>query len=60
MEVTIYYAAKVRGVLTNKKTSTCTNRLALQHHSVEDETDVLGGLGRAWTLFAQQVQDLCG
>lgn len=39
---------------------TCTNGLALQHHPVEDEADVLGRLGRAWALFAQQVQDLGG
>jgi len=39
---------------------TCTNSLALQHHSVEDEADVLGGLGGAGALLAQQVQDLCG
>lgn len=39
---------------------TCTDSLALQHHPVEDEADVLGGLGGAWALFAQQVQDLCG
>lgn len=39
---------------------TCTDRLALQHHSVEDEADVFGGLWGAWALFAQQVQDFCG
>lgn len=39
---------------------TCTDSLALQHHSVEDEADVLGGLGGAWALFAQQVQDFGG
>lgn len=39
---------------------TCTDSLALQHHSVENKANVLGGLRGAWTLFAQQVQDLCG
>lgn len=39
---------------------TCTDSLALQHHSVENKSNVLGGLRGAWTLFAQQVQDLCG
>lgn len=39
---------------------TCTNSLALQHHSVENEADVLGGLRGARPLFAQQVEDLCG
>lgn len=38
---------------------TCTNSLALQHHSVEDEADVLWWLRGAWSLFAQKVQDLC-
>lgn len=41
-------------------TLTCTDRLTLQHHSVENEADVLGGLWGAWALFAQQVQDLGG
>lgn len=39
---------------------TCTNRLALQDHAVEDEADVFGGLRRAGALFAQEVQDLGG
>lgn len=39
---------------------TCADRLALQHHPVEDEADVLGRLGGAGSLLAQQVQDLGG
>lgn len=63
-------AAKVRRVHAVGKDSpargevtdclTCANGLALQHHAVEDEADVLGGLRGARALFAQQVQDLRG
>lgn len=39
---------------------TCSHSLALQHHSVEDEADVFGGCGGAWTLLPQQVENLSG
>ncbi len=39
---------------------TCPHRLALQHHTVEDETDVFGGGGGTWPLFPQHVEDLSG
>lgn len=39
---------------------TGSDGLALQHHAVEDEADVLGWRGRARALLAQQVKDLGG
>lgn len=40
--------------------ATCTDRFTLQHHPVENEADVLGRLGGARALLAQQVKDLRG
>lgn len=40
--------------------TTCTDSFTLQHHPVENEANVLGRLGGARALLAQQVQDLRG
>ena len=40
--------------------ATCTDCFTLQHHPVENEADVLGRLGGARALLAQQMQNLDG
>lgn len=40
--------------------TTCTDRFTLQYHPVENEADVLGRLGGARALLAQQMQNLDG
>lgn len=51
---------KAHGKEVNTRSLTCPHRLALQHHTVEDETDVFGGSGGTWPLFPQHVEDLSG